>query len=111
MHYEAWSDNHALEGEDEMFVDTTCIEIDSKVGGDALAAALRELTADGPFIVSAVEDAGPGRHRCRFGPKRSGLVVGYRSVIELQYRIDRHFNIVSVEHQPSRTAHKEPILS
>ena len=93
-----------------MWIDTTCIEIDSHVS-DALAAALRELTADGPFTVSAVEDSGPGRHCCPFGLKRSGLVVGHRSVIELQYLIDRHFDIVSVDQQPNRVADKQPVLS
>lgn len=81
-----------------MRIETTCIEIESDVGSDALAAALRELTADGPFSVSAVEHAGLGRLRCHFGLKRPGLVVGYRSVIELQYLIDRHFDIASVGH-------------
>jgi len=94
-----------------MRIDTAYIEIVSDVGGDALAADLRELTADGPFTVSTVEHAGPGRHRCSFGLKRPGLVVGYRSVIELQYLIDRHFDIFSVHHQPARTSHKEPVLS
>ena len=83
-----------------MLVQEACIEIDSEAGSDDVAALLRLLTLGGPFAVSSVQAAGPGRHCCRFGLVRPDLAVGYRSVIELQHRIDglyqaglRHLNV------------------
>ena len=60
--------------------------------------ALRPRGTD-PFSVACVEREGD-RHHCVFHLKRADLVVGYRSVIELQLRIDREFDILSVERHP-----------
>lgn len=81
-----------------VLVQEACIEIDSEAGSDDIAALLRLLTSGGPFTVSSVQAVGAGRHCCRFGLARPELAVGFRSVIELQLRIDREFDIVSVEH-------------
>jgi hypothetical protein len=80
-----------------MFLDGACICIDSAAGAESVSSTLRSLTADGPFAVAAVEPVGVERHRCTFELKRPGLAVGYRSLIDLQHRVDRDFHIVSVE--------------
>jgi hypothetical protein len=82
-----------------MMIDEVCIHLDSVADTDDVAAALSALTADGPFVVAHVEQRGD-RHRCVFDLKRPDLVVGYRSVIDLQLRIDREFHIVSVASHP-----------
>ena len=82
-----------------MLVHGACIDLDSGADADEVASALGALTADGPFVVARVEQVG-GRHRCVFDLKRPELVVGYRSVIDLQLRIDREFDIVSVYCHP-----------
>jgi hypothetical protein len=93
-----------------MFVHAACIQIESEATGDDLAHALRSLTAGGPFAVSGIEHVRPGRHRCHFGLAKPGLAVGYRSVIELQHRIDREFDIVSVDHHATHFSTKEEVL-
>ncbi len=82
-----------------MFVHGVSIDLDSVADADDVASVLRELTADGPFSIACVEREGD-RHRCVFHLKRADLVVGYRSVIELQLRIDREFDILGVERHP-----------
>lgn len=82
-----------------MFLQGVSIDFDSVAETDDVASVLRGLTADGPFVVGCVERQGD-RHRCVFDLKRADLMVGYRSVIELQLRIDREFDIVSVQCQP-----------
>ena len=94
-----------------MLVQEACIEIDSQAGSDDVAALLRLLTSGGPFEVSSVQAAGPGRHCCRFGLVRPDLAVGYRSVIELQHRVDREFDIVSVDHLSTHFSNKDLVLS
>ncbi len=94
-----------------MLVQQACIEIESEAGSDDVAALLRLLTSGGPFTVSSVEAVGSGRHSCFFGLVRPDLAVGYRSVIELQHRIDREFNIVSVEHQSTHFPNKDLVPS
>ena len=94
-----------------MFVQAACIEIDSEADSSDVAVVLRTLTSGGPFAVSAVEHLGSSRHRCQFGLARPGLAVGYRSLIELQHRIDREFDIVSVDHHSSHFSNKAPVLA
>jgi hypothetical protein len=77
-------------------MDCVTIDLDSAADAADVASVLDALTKDGPFAVSCVDRDGD-RHRCRFRLKRDGLVVGYRSVIDLQMRIDREFVIVGVE--------------
>ena len=95
-------------------IQEACIEIDSEAASDDVAALLRLLTSGGPFSVSGVKAVGNGRHSCRFGLVRPDLAVGYRSVIELQHRIDREFDIVRVDHQSthfSNFSNKDLVLS
>jgi len=94
-----------------VLVQEACIEIDSEAGSDDVAALLRLLTLGGPFEVLSVQPVGPGRHCCRFGLVRADLAVGYRSVIELQHRIDREFDIVSVDHLSTHFSSKDLVLS
>lgn len=94
-----------------MLVQEACIEIDSEAGSDDVAALLRLLTSGGPFTVSSVEAVGAGRHCCRFGLVRPDLAVGYRSVIELQHRVDREFDIVRVDHHSTHFSNKDLVLS
>ena len=94
-----------------MLVREACIEIDSEAGSDEVAALLRLVTSGGPFTVSSVHAVGAGRHCCRFGLVRPDLAVGYRSVIELQHRVDREFDIVSVDHLSTHFSNKELVLS
>jgi hypothetical protein len=82
-----------------MFVQGVSIDVDSVAEADDVAWVLRALTADSPFEVSCVDRTGD-RHRCVFLLKRADLVVGYRSVIELQRSIDAEFDILSVERHP-----------
>ena len=84
-----------------MYLDGACICIESAGGVDDVASMLRSLTSDGPFSVAAVELVGAERHRCTFELKRPGLAIGYRSLIDLQHRVDRDFHIVSVERHVS----------
>jgi len=81
-----------------MLIQEARIEIQSWATSDHVAAVLRSVTAGTPFVLSAVHEAGPGRHLSRFGLIRPELAVGFRSVIELQHRIDRELDIVSVDH-------------
>lgn len=94
-----------------MMVQTACVEIDCEADSGDVAEVLRALTSGGPFAVSAVESAGTSRLRCHFRLTRADLAVGYRSVIELQHRIDRQFDIVSVEHHSTHFSHKDLVLS
>lgn len=84
-----------------MLVQSACVHLDSVADAGEVASALRVLTADGPFVVAQVQQIG-GWHRCVFDLKRPDMVVGYRSVIDLQLRIDREFDIVSVDSHPQR---------
>ena len=86
-----------------MFVDKISIDIDSLAEADDVAVVLRSLCADGPFVLACTDRDG-GRHRCEFRLKRADLVVGYRSVIELQLRIDREFDVVRVQRHPFVTS-------
>ena len=94
-----------------MMVQTACVEIDCEADSGDVAEVLRALTSGGPFAVSGVESAGTSRLRCHFRLTRADLAVGYRSVIELQHRIDRQFDIVSVEHHSTHFSHKDLVLS
>ncbi len=94
-----------------MLVQEACIEIHSEAGSDDVAALLRLLTSGGPFTVTSVDAVGTARHICRFGLVRPDLAVGFRSVIELQHRIDREFDIVSVDHQSSHFSAQGLVLS
>jgi hypothetical protein len=96
---------------ENVLVQNACIEIDSEASGDDVDALLRLLTSGGPFEVSSVQTVGAGRHCCRFGLVRPDLAVGFRSVIELQHRIDREFNIVSVDHQSTHFSNKDLVPS
>lgn len=87
-----------------MYLDGACICIESPGEVEDVASMLRSITTDGPFTVAAVELVGVERHRCTFELKRPGLAIGYRSLIDLQHRVDRDFHIVSVErHVPQIT--------
>ena len=82
-----------------MMVRGVSIDVDSVAEANDVALVLGALTADSPFVVSCVERDGD-RHRCVFHLKRADLVVGYRSVIDLQRRIDAEFDILRVERHP-----------
>ena len=94
-----------------MMVQTACVEIDCEADSRDVAEVLRSLTSGGPFAVSDVEPAGTSRLRCHFRLSRADLAVGYRSVIELQHRIDRQFDIVSVDHHSTHFSNKDLVLS
>ena len=94
-----------------MLIQEACIEIDSEAASDDVAALLRLLTSGGPFSVLTVQTVGAGRHCCRFSLVRPDLAVGYRSVIELQHRIDREFDIVSVDHKSTHFSNMDLVLS
>ena len=80
-----------------MAITTAAVHLRSGDRPDAVGAALGRATSGGPFVVtSVVATGGDGRH-CTFGLRRPGISVGYRSVIELQYLIDKSFDIVKVE--------------
>ncbi len=82
-----------------MFVRGASIDLDSVGKADDVAAVVRRLTTDSPFVLARVDRDGD-RHHCVFDLKRADLVVGYRSVIDLQLSLDREFDIVSVDRQP-----------
>jgi hypothetical protein len=94
-----------------MMVQTARVEIDCEADGTDVAEVLRSLTCGGPFAVADVESAGPGRLRCHFRLTRADMAVGYRSVIELQHRIDREFHILRVDHQSTHFSNKDLVLS
>ena len=92
-------------------VQSACVEIDCDADRGEVADVMRSLTAGGPFAVSDVEWAGTSRLRCHFRVARADMAVGYRSVIELQHRIDREFHIVSVDHHSTHFSNKDLVLS
>ena len=73
------------------------VHINSAVGGDELAVALRRVLDGGPFQVTGVEAVGPAEHRCAFRVKHDGVAIGYRNIIDLQHRLAQQFDIVRVE--------------
>ena len=94
-----------------MMVQTACVEIDCEADRGDVAEVLRALTSGGPFAVSNVVSAGSSRLRCHFRLTHADMAVGYRSVIELQHRIDREFDIVSVDHHSTHFSNKDLALS
>jgi hypothetical protein len=74
----------------------TEVLVRTPAGADQLGVCLNRAAAGGPFRVVGIEAAGAGFHRCVFDPKDPDMQIGYRSVIELQYRIDDTFDILSV---------------
>ncbi len=94
-----------------MRVQTACVEIDCEADSGEVADVLRSLTSGGPFAVSDVVSAGSSRLRCHFRLARSDMAVGYRSVIELQHRIDREFHIVSVDQHSTNFSNKDLVPS
>ena len=94
-----------------MMMQTACVEIECEADGADVAEVLRSLTCGGPFAVADVEPAGAGRLRCHFRLNRADMAVGYRSLIELQQRIDREFDIVSVDHHSTHFSNRDFVLS
>ena len=66
-----------------------------------LEQVLSALSLGTPFRLESIERIGPDVHRCEFGLSRPGIVVGFGNVIDLQFRIAREFDIVSVERRPA----------
>lgn len=73
------------------------IHIRSAASSDDVAARLRTTLAGGPFVVTRVAHAGGDHHNCRFDLRHPGMAVGYRNIIDLQHRIDHHFDILGVQ--------------
>lgn len=73
------------------------VYLQSPMTGDALAAAVREALDDGPFRLTTIEPIGAGGYRCTFDRRREGITLGSGNVLQLQYRLARRFEIVSVE--------------
>jgi hypothetical protein len=74
--------------------------VDVDIDGDGsiveLAHLLDRAVADTAFRLDSVEVVASSRTRCRFVPRRDGLVLGYRNAIELQSRLDRIVRLVGV---------------
>ena len=51
----------------------------------------------GPLRLAHVEQCGPSRFRCRFELVNPEMIVGFRSVAELQSHLAHEFDIFSVE--------------
>lgn len=92
-----WYSHHCYPKGGPVFIEKVLVQIDAGNDDGTLESTLGELTADGPFVVGKVEFAAAGRRRCTFDIMYPGLAVGFRSVIELQHRIARKYEIVSVE--------------
>jgi hypothetical protein len=80
-----------------MFVDRVDIRIESASGSNDVAETLSQLCSSSPFALHSVTAAWTGVHDCSFQTKREGLAVGYASIIELQHRVHRSYDIVSVD--------------
>jgi hypothetical protein len=80
-----------------MFVERVDIRIESPSGPNEVAEVLRQLCVGSPFAVRSVTSTWTGAHDCTFETKREGLAVGYSSVIELQFRIHRFYDMVSID--------------
>jgi hypothetical protein len=80
-----------------MFVERVDIRIESPSGPNEVAEALRELCSGSPFALRSVTSTWTGAHDCKFETKREGLAAGFASVIELQHRVHRLYDIVSVD--------------
>lgn len=61
----------------------------------------------GPLRLESVVECGPSRFRCRFVLSRPDLVIGFRSVAELQSHLAHEFDIHGVE----RVAGLSPALA
>ena len=83
-----------------MSIDKVFVQINVGVDDATLELALDELTTDGPFIVGNVELISAGLRLCTFDIMHPDLVVGFGSVIELQQRISRKYEIVSLYVKP-----------
>ena len=93
-----------------MSIDKVFVQI--IVGNDdaTLETALGELTADGPFVVRNVELISAGLRLCTFDIMHPDLVVGFGSVIELQQRIARKYEIVSLYVKPTIQQKKDRLV-
>ena len=83
-----------------MSIDKVFVQINVGVDDATLELALNELTTDGPFVVGNVELIAAGLRLCTFDIMHPDLVVGFGSVIELQQRISRKYEIVSLYVKP-----------
>jgi hypothetical protein len=77
------------------------IDIDNAASSDEVAAGVISLAAGSAFRLAGIETIAAERYRCTFDLATDGLVVGFRNVIDLQHRINREFDIVSVERRRS----------
>lgn len=80
-----------------MAITGAAVHLRSGARPDAIGAMLNQATTGGPFVVTSVVATGGDGHHCTFRLRRPDISVGYRSVIELQYLIDKSFDIVKVE--------------
>jgi hypothetical protein len=84
--------------------DRTCHDrisaVDVDVDGEGPMADLAHLidaAVEGTaFRLDRVEVVGSARSRCRLVPRRAGMAIGYRNVIDLQARLDRVVRLVGV---------------
>ena len=93
-----------------MSIDKVFVQINAGDDDATLELALEELTADGPFIVGNLELISAGLRLCTFDIMHPDLVVGFGSVIELQQRIARKYEIVSLYVKPTIQQKKDRLV-
>lgn len=98
--------HHYLNG-GQVSIDKVFIHINAGNDDGTLESALGDLTADGPFVVGNVELIASGIRQCTVGIMHPDLVVGFRSVIELQHQIARKYEIVSLYVKPLNQQKKD----
>lgn len=75
-------------------VDIVVAESDTAAG---VQLRMERILPPGPFRLENVEQCAPSRFRCRFMIANPAMVVGFRSVAELQSHLAHEFEIHSVE--------------
>ena len=74
------------------------VDIDIAIDGSSpeIYSGVCRTVGTGPLSLKSVKPEAPGLWRCRFVLMRPDLVVGYRSVVEMQSRLADVYDIVRV---------------
>lgn len=75
-------------------IDIIVAESDTSEG---VRLRMERVLPPGPFRLAFVEQCAPSRFRCRFVLAHPDMVIGFRSVAELQSHLAHEFEIHSVE--------------
>jgi len=85
-----------------MHIQAVDIDIAAEGSSPEIYSSVCRAVGTSPLSLKSVKAETPGMWRCRFVLMRPDLVVGYRSVVELQSRLADVFDIIRVArvHEP-----------